>query len=391
VLDLKRQAQAGSSISMSMKWLNQAMNHASQRSVLKLVEKQLAQGIHKLDANPDLIGIKGYVYELTTGTVRPALGQDLVFKTVGTSYDADATCPEWEQFLHTVMQDDEEMIGFLQRLVGYCLTSSVSEQLIFFFYGSGANGKSTFLDLLKALLGDYSVKIVSDAIMRSKSGERSNTVLASLAHLLGARLAITDEIGDNAVFDTQSLKSISGDDETVARLLYGNPITFKSTAKLVMFGNDKPYGNINDEGFWRRLRFIHFGYVIPPEHRDPHLLSKLKVELPGILNWALEGLVEWRQHGLQVPQKVLDDSVEYRNQLDTVTEYFDDNVVFAVGATVTSKQLYEAYTEWCDENLLPKESKTTFSRKAAQYFKAIEAVQPYKSSKSRGYKGVRLK
>jgi len=389
---LKQQLLSGLYVPMSLKWLNNAMNHASFRSVLKIMETQLSIGVDKLDANPNLIGLKTDVYDISTDSIRPATGEDLVIKSLGTCHDKHATCPKWEEFILVAMQNDKKMVDYLQRLVGYFLTASISEQQIFFFYGSGANGKSTFLDLVKALLGDYAVKISSDVIMKGSSGSRSNAVMAGIANLAGVRLAITDEMDDNsAAFDTQTLKSLSGDEEVTGRHLYCNPVTFKSTAKIVMYGNDKPYGNINDEGFWRRMRFIHFGYVVPQEQRDPNLLSTLKSEMPGIFNWALHGLAEWKRQGLNTPEKVVNDSAEYKKELDSITEYFDENIQYQPNRVITSKALFESYVSWCDENLLTPEQRTSFSRKCGEYFKLHPNVKPYKTNKSRGYKGICLK
>jgi putative DNA primase/helicase len=368
------------------------MNQSKQGSVLKIVQTLTAQGIEKLDANPNLIGIQDMVYEIDSTIPRSALAADLVFKSLGTTFDSDAQCPQWEQFLDTAMQSDQEMIRYLQRLVGYFLTASTKEQEIYYFYGSGANGKSTFLDLIKALLGTYGVKVTSDSFMKNRSGARSLGTMASLANLAGARLALTDETNDSDVaFDTQTLKSISGDDEITGRLLRHNPITFKSTAKVVMYGNDKPYGNINDEGFWRRFRFIHFGHVIPADQRDKDLLEKLKEELPGILNWALNGLKDWYKNGIQTPQKIIDEGIEYRKDLDSVTDFLRRNTSIAEADHFTpSIQLYERYNIWCRDNLTAPESKQAFSKRASLYFEKTDGVKSHRTNCARGFKGVRL-
>jgi putative DNA primase/helicase len=209
--------------------------------------------------------------------------------------------------------------------------------------------------------------------------------------LAGARLAITDETNDgDSAFDAQTLKSISGDDEVTGRFLRQNPITFKSTAKLVMYGNDKPYGNINDEGFWRRFRFIHFGYVVPKEKRDPALLHKLKDELPGILNWALDGLAAWNQYGLQTPQQIFDESLEYRIEIDSVTEFLNNIIVLDADQVIATKQLFDAYETWCRDNLKIPERMQGFSKRAALYFEHNPLVQPFRNSKTRGFKGITL-
>ena len=373
------------------KWLKSVMNQNKASAVLKYVEILTAKGIKSMNADHNLIGIQDVVYEIDANTTRPARAKDLVFKSLGTHFDPSADCPQWKQFLYTAMQGDQEMIDYLQRLVGYFLTASTREQEIYYFYGTGANGKSTFIDLVKSLLGSYGVKVSSDSFMKKRSGTLNLGAQASLAMLAGARLAITDETNDgDSAFDAQTLKSISGDDEVTGRFLRQNPITFKSTAKLVMYGNDKPYGNINDEGFWRRFRFIHFGYVVPKEERDPALLHKLKDELPGILNWALDGLAAWNQNGLQTPQQIFDESLEYRSEIDSVTEFLNNIIVLDADQVIATKQLFDAYETWCRDNLKIPERMQGFSKRAALYFEHNPLVQPFRNSKTRGFKGITL-
>ena len=373
------------------KWLKSAMNQSKASSALKIVQVLTAKGAKSLDANPNLIGIQGMVYNIQHKGVRPALASDLIFKSLGTTHDSGALCPEWDKFLKTVMQEDQEMIDYLRRLVGYFLSASTQEQEIYYFYGSGANGKSTFLDLIKTLLGSYGVKLSSDTFMRGKNGATSIGKQSSLANLEGARLAITDETNDTDVsFDVQILKSISGDDEITARRLRHNPRTFKSTSKIVMYGNDKPHGNINDEGFWRRFRFIKFGYVVPDDERIDGLLDQLKVELPGILNWALRGLEDWHKNKMNTPQKIRDESVDYREELDTVSEFLVNNVAPAAGNIVPLVKLFEDYAVWCSNNMKVAETKQAFSKRVKRYFETNKMATPHKTNKMRGYMGIKL-
>lgn len=372
-------------------WLTKSMNQGKRSSVMKDVQTLTKIAAEDMDANSNLIGIQNMVYDIDEKKVRPALASDLVFKSLGTTYDANARCPKWKKFLNTAMQGDKEMIDYLQRLVGYFLTGSTKEQQIYYFYGSGANGKSTFLDLVKAMLGSYGVKLSSDTFMRGRSGATSLSKQTSLSNLEGARLAITDETNDSDVaFDVQSLKSISGDDEITARRMRHNPKTFKSTSKVVMYGNDKPRGNINDEGFWRRFCFIEFGYQVPKEERDGTLLDQLKDEMPGILNWALEGLKKWEKNGLQTPQKVEKESDDYRQELDTVTEFLKDNIAQAPGNIVPLLALFEGYEDWCKNNMKFPETKQAFSKRAKWYFEKHKLGEPHKTNKMRGYKHIRL-
>ncbi|NRP10609.1 MULTISPECIES: phage/plasmid primase, P4 family [unclassified Marinobacterium] len=374
------------------KWLTSAMNTSKIAAVRKIVEEEKALSMDKLDADHNLIGIQDRVYDIAEGSSRPALASDLVMKSLGTSFDPDAKCPKWESFLKTAMQGDQEMINYLQCLVGYFLTASTQEQEIYYLYGTGANGKSTFLDLVKTLLGNYGVKLSSDSFMKKRSGTLNLGAQASLAMLAGARLAITDETGENATFDAQMLKSISGDDEVTGRFLRSNPITFKSTTKVVMYGNDKPHANMNDEGFWRRFRYIKFEHVVPKADRNPNLLAELKNELPGILNWALKGLSEWQENGLQTPQKILKDGNDYRESQDTVSDFLKRNTQEKLGSRLPIKQLFDRYNEWCETNLKPAESKQGFSKRARWYFETYMKgkVKDFRTNKDRGYEGVQL-
>lgn len=372
-------------------WLKTVMNYSKFKSVLKILEIKTAIAITEFNSKHELFGIQGHVFDIDTLHLRNAQASDLVFKTLGTSYDETATCPQWEQFLDTATQGNKEMIDYLRRLVGYFLTTSTKEQEIYYFYGSGANGKSTFLDTVSALLGSYSVKISSKTFIRNNGVTNSVAAMANLAMLAGARLALTDETDDSdASFDTQTLKSISGDAKVTGRFLRCNPITFDSTAKVVMYGNDKPYGNINDEGFWRRFRFIHFSHVVPKNERDANLFTKLKAELPGILNWALVGLKDWQKNGLNTPEAMLKDSQDYRIELDTIKEFLDGAIEQETGNVIPASHLYDHYQTWTKENLKTAESKQAFSKRIRYYLASYKNVEPFRNSKTRGFKGIKF-
>lgn len=372
-------------------WLKTVMNYSKFKSVLKILEIKTAIAITEFNSKHELFGIQGHVFDIDTLHLRNAQASDLVFKTLGTSYDETATCPQWEQFLDTATQGNKEMIDYLRRLVGYFLTTSTKEQEIYYFYGSGANGKSTFLDTVSALLGSYSVKISSKTFIRNNGVTNSVAAMANLAMLAGARLALTDETDDSdASFDTQTLKSISGDAQVTGRFLRCNPITFDSTAKVVMYGNDKPYGNINDEGFWRRFRFIHFSHVVPKNERDANLFTKLKAELPGILNWALVGLKDWQKNGLNTPEAMLKDSQDYRIELDTIKEFLDGAIEQETGNVIPASHLYDHYQTWTKENLKTAESKQAFSKRIRYYLASYKNVEPFRNSKTRGFKGIKF-
>jgi len=372
-------------------WLSKSKNQTKREAISRYIKERTAISNTKLDSNPNILGTGNGVLELDNTTFRKVEKEDLITRYLSTEYQHGATCPTWIHFIETVMEGDRQMIEYLQRLTGYWLTTEVSEQEIYFVYGEGGNGKSTFLDTIKILLGDYAVKIPSNAIMSSQFGQ-SNANDASIARTAGARLTLTDEInGDGVSLNVGLVKSLSGDDEISARFLHGNPFTFKATAKLVMYGNDKPYGDFTDAGLWRRMKLIHFSHTVPEDLRDKHLLSKLKGEMSGILNWALTGLEKWKTDGLQTPDRVLDDSKEYRSSLDNVSSFISDMVETDNHGFTATKALRTGYEHWCDSNCESPSRLPIFQRAIKKRLSKLDGVESGSTGKIRGYHGIKVK
>jgi len=374
-----------------LNWLSRAKNQNKREAVLRYLKERTSIPNTKLDSNPDLLGVANGVIDLSTGGFREVRKQDLITRYLGSEYQPSSVCPRWLDFLRTVMEGDGEMVAYLQRLVGYWLTTEVSEQEIYFVYGEGGNGKSTFLDTVKALLGNYAVRIASESVMRNRWGTRSNSALANIAQTAGARMALTDEINDtDTKLDVGLVKSFSGDAEIQGKLLHKNPITFQATAKLVMYGNDKPYGDFTDKGLWRRMRLLHFGYEVPIDKRDKRLLAILHSELPGILNWALEGYKYWKEGGLQTPNKVIRDSEAYRNELDNVTTFLEIMVEYEPEQFTRSSAILGAYKRWCEDNGETPRRDRTFQRAVKSHLTKKPSVEGGSDGCARGYRGVAL-
>ena len=160
---------------------------------------------------------------------------------------------------------------------------------------------------------------------------------------------------------------------------------------MVMYGNDKPYGEITDAGLWRRMRLIHFSYTVPEEMRDRYLLSKLKGELPGILNWALTGLEKWNTEGLRTPEKVLNDSQSYRSELDNVSSFVNAMVEPDCQSFTTSREIRLSYETWCENNCEPPRSQGVFQKAIKKKLTQINNVEPKSTGQARGFQGVRLR
>ena len=251
----------------------------------------------QLDANRDLAGcLDGSVLRLAPEST----DTDSVFvtKKLGTNSEDGANCPDWTEFLNQIFEGDCELISFLQRAVGYSLTGQVSEQCLFILVGTGANGKSTFLKVLQCLLGDYAGTVPMQTLMQQRHGTQTN----DLAHLVGKRLVVASEGEPGQRLAESKIKLMTGGDRIACRALYQNFFEFDPQFKLWVATNDLPEITGTTEAIWRRIRVIEFPVTIPPAEQDKGLADRLIAELPGILQWALHGLKEWRKAGLAPPR-----------------------------------------------------------------------------------------
>lgn len=232
--------------------------------------------------------------------MRPHDRDDHITKVTAATPSDTADCPRWLALLDTVMGGDQEMVAFLQRMAGYCLTGDTSEHALFFLYGTGANGKSVFLSVLSHVLGDYAVTTGMETI-NDAEGNRHPTELACLN---GARLVTVSETEEGQPWAEARIKKLTGSDPVNARFMRQDEFEFIPQFKLLIAGNHKPTIKTVDIAIGRRLTLALFGVTIPPEQRDPHLTEKLKAEAPGILRWAIEGCAAWRAGGLAAPEVV---------------------------------------------------------------------------------------
>lgn len=301
-----------------------------------------------LDQQPHILNCKNGTLDLLSYELRPHSSDDLLTKIIPTPYEPDAKCPTWERFLYRIMDGNKNLVSFLQRAIGYTLTADVSEQVWFFMYGSGKNGKSTFIETIKELLGDYSMKLPSESLMSKTNSP--NFVGNDLAQLPGARLVIASETEEGRRLNEALVKDLTGGDTIKCRFLHHEFFEFNPTLKLWVYGNHQPIIRGADEGIWRRIAKIPFTVQIPPEDRDPQLLTKLKRELPGILAWAVRGCHEWREQGLNLPDEVKAATDEYRAEMDIISAWMDECMVMVKNASTLASKIYESYSTWCKDN-----------------------------------------
>jgi putative DNA primase/helicase len=245
--------------------------------------------LDSLDADPWLLNVQNGTLHLCIGELRPHRREDLMTKLAPVSYDPQASYPTWEVFLHRIFGGDAALIRFVQKAVGYSLTGSTQEQCLFMLYGTGANGKSTFLNAVNRMLGEYASHTPTETLLIN----RSNGVRNDLARLQGARFVTAVEAEGRRQLAEAQVKQLTGGDKITARYLYQEHFEFYATFKLWLAVNHKLTIQGTDHAIWRRIRLIPFTVTIPEPERDKGLEEKLRAELPGILRWAVEGCLAW--------------------------------------------------------------------------------------------------
>lgn len=307
----------------------------------------------ELDRDPDLLNVMNGEIDLRTGRLMPHDPAHLMTKLAPVAYDAAAEAPTWRAVLERVLPDPE-VRGYAQRAVGYSLTGNVGEHCLFFCYGTGANGKSTFLETLREMLaeGEYAKAAQPDLLLAKKQERHA----VELADLRGMRLVSTVEAGEGRAWDEVRVKWLTGGDTISARLMYGNPFSFQPTHKFWIAANHKPRVSGTDLGFWRRVHLIPWTVTIPEEERDHELRAKLRAELPGILRWAVEGCLEWRRAGLRPPAAVLAATADYRSGEDVLGAFLDERCTEKSDGKVDQPSLFAEYRQWAErtgERIMP--------------------------------------
>ena len=307
---------------------------------IKVIEKDLDKDIY-------LFNVEGLTLNLKTGKAREPNIKNLITKKSRFIYEKDAECPTWNLFLMQIFNKDLQLIRFIQKAMGYALSGDVSEQCLFILWGTGANGKSTFLNVMLELFGDYALSTGIETFMK-KNSEQSNDI----ARLKGMRLVTTSEIEQGRQISESLIKMVTGEDALTARFLYGEYFSFKPTFKIFMATNHKPKIRGADNGIWRRIKMIPFTVTIPPEQRDKNLTEKLIAENSGILNWLLKGYAMWKKEGLEEPAAVREANEEYRMDMDSVGTFVTDCLELDASLQwrLPTNLLYQTYIKWCSKN-----------------------------------------
>jgi putative DNA primase/helicase len=276
----------------------------------------------------------------------------------------------WLEFLDTIFDHDKALINYIQRAVGYSLSGSTEEQLMFILYGNGRNGKSVFLDIITEIFGNYSTNIQPQTIMVKQQTGGANS---DIARLNGARFVTTTEPNEGVRLDEGLVKQLTGGDKVTARFLYGDEFDFNPEFKLWMATNHKPIIRGTDDGIWRRMAIIPFTVQIPLDKVDKRLTQKLKREMKAILNWMSEGYLLWRESGLQEPDCIKQQRTEYRTEMDSIETFIEECCTLNPASKMKSKTIYQAYREWAKDNGQYNMSSTKFGREMSNKFTKLRS------------------
>lgn len=339
-----------------------AANTVSAMLTLARCDAALVTPVSEWDKHPMVLNTPGDAYDLETG--QPVSRDGLLFTQVTAVAPSAAPTPAWDKFIHEVFDGDLAMVEFIQRLGGYSLTGSIKEQKLFFLHGTGANGKSVFLDVLRAIAGKYAHNLPSEALMTSRN-EGHPTMFASLH---GKRLAISSEIEESAHWAESRIKSLTGDETLTARYMQKDFFTFRVTHKHLIAGNFKPRLKGDDFAMSRRMVLVPFNQKFEGGRRDNNLPDKLKAEYSGILAWFIEGARKWAAGGLAIPESVAAASLEYMSENNDLDLWLADRCTQARDATATSGDLYQSFSQWKQKQGEHAPSNKSFSQRLERMF-----------------------
>jgi putative DNA primase/helicase len=305
----------------------------------------------ELDTDPFLLNVANGTLDLKTGRLREHRREDLLTKLAPVEYDPGAACPLWDQFILWAMGGKAGLVGYLRRVVGYCLSGDVSEQCLWFLHGHGSNGKTTFVRTLLSLLGDYGYQAVPELLLQRQHESHPT----ERADLFGRRLVETIEVDEGRRIAEALLKLLTGEDTITARWCYKDFFTFIPTHKLLLVANHKPVIRGTDHAVWRRIKLIPFTATIQDSAKDTRLLARLRAERPGILAWAVRGCLEWQRDGLGEPKEVTDATAGYRQEQDVLARFLAEVCKVGKDFSIQSGALLERYQLWSgDKDMNPR-------------------------------------
>jgi putative DNA primase/helicase len=366
--------------------LRKSESYRAQTAMLNLAKADSVFAVRPsdLDCDPWLLTVEDGTLDLRAGKLRPHNQKDRITKLAPVRYEPSASCPHWLDFLNMVMNANAHLIAFLKRAFGSCLTGITSDKALYILHGpEGDNGKSTMIDTIQLLLGDYAIRTPVETFLRKRDGAIPNDV----AMLKGARFVWASENERGSRLSEALLKSMSGGDKLAARFMRGEFFTFDPEFKLWLATNHKPQVR-GDRALWNRLKLIPFAVTIPKDKQKPRheVMEMFRAEFSGILNWLVEGCLEWQKDGLGVPEEVIEATNEYEAEQDTFAAFIEEKCIRVASARVLSLALYRVYKPWSEER-----GETPVSHKTFSSLMAERGFAKTKTGKGALYSGIGLR
>jgi len=348
------------------------------------------------DKKPMLLPVLNGVIDLTTGEMHDGRPENYLKAHAPVAWQGiNKPCPTWESFMESTFDRDSELIEFMARLLGYCLTGMTTEAVLPIFWGTGRNGKTVMLEALAEVLGpDLSGPVESEFLLEQKFAKPSGGPSSDKLHLRGRRLAWLSETNENRRLNSGKVKMLTGGDTITGRAPYGKrQISFKPTHKMILLTNHRPKADARDQALWRRVLLIPFKMAFVPRPdpaklnerlADAHLPAKLKAEGPGILAWLVRGCLAWQEEGLNPPESVLAATQEYQDGEDTIKTFISEKCIEGAERSCRAAALYSAYKSWQEGNGEKAMTANKFGKVISERFDSV------KDMKGRLYVGLEL-
>jgi putative DNA primase/helicase len=376
------------------KWSRDCEMKAKQDAALGLLKKLLAVDVEELDADEWLLNCENGTIDLRTGQLREHRAADFITKLAPVTYDCAAQAPRFHRFLREIFADDVPLVDFLARWFGYAATGSVREEKLVFHWGQGRNGKTTLIETVESVLGDYATTAPPGILTAKNADERHP---AEIADLHGRRMVTASESEDGAKLREAFIKQTTGGDRLKGRRLYGQLFQFRPTHKLQLLTNHKPEIRGTEFAIWSRILLVPYLQKFgTPEQiavgeatrlGDPMLKETLKGELAGVLAWIVEGARQWNASGLRPPAVVMEASNEYRGEQDRIGEFIHECCRVDINAWVAVATLYRSYQTWCNDAGIHPLSRRRFMNEIGR---SVPGFQHQKQGGARGVVGITL-
>jgi putative DNA primase/helicase len=312
---------------------------------LARADRKHAATVSQWDSDILLINTSGEVINLKTGETKPH-DRAYYMTKIASARLSDIKPFLWLKFLNDITKGDTDLQDYLARMAGYALTGITTEHALFFLYGTGANGKSVFVNTLAAVMGDYAVSAPIDTFLETKTDKHPT----DLASLRGARLVTSIEVEKGKRWAEAKIKSLTGGDRIAARFMRQDFFEYKPQFKLIIAGNNKPAIRDVDEAMKRRLHLVPFTVTIPVDKRDKNLSETLLIERDGILRWMVDGCLEWQKIGLNPPTCVISATEEYLESEDALGRWIEEECIENPNALGTTNELFDSWKGWAEKN-----------------------------------------